>query len=104
LVFIQEQLLLELWEKKKFAYDIWGATVNIASRVEAACEEGKVNISGATHKYVKDFFDLEYRGEIEARNIGKIEMYFVHGIKKEYSVGGEGIVPNERFKHYLSEL
>jgi PAS domain S-box-containing protein len=90
--------------KKKFAYDIWGATVNIASRVEAACEEGKVNISGATHKYVKDFFDLEYRGEIEARNIGKIEMYFVHGIKKEYSVGGEGIVPNERFKHYLSEL
>lgn len=90
--------------KKKFAYDIWGETVNIASRMEGACEEGRVNISGATYNYVKDFFEVVYRGKMEAHNIGKIDMYFVNGIKKEYSVGGEGIMPNERFRHYLSEL
>jgi class 3 adenylate cyclase len=62
---------------KKFAYDIWGDTVNIASRMETTCEEGKVNISGATHALVKDRFRYTYRGKIEAKNKGEIEMYFV---------------------------
>ncbi len=62
---------------KKFAYDIWGDTVNIAARMESACEPGKVNISGSTYELVKDRFTCEPRGKIEAKNKGMIDMYFV---------------------------
>jgi adenylate cyclase len=61
----------------KFAYDIWGDTVNTAARMEQNGEAGKVNISEATYKLVKDKFACEYRGEIEAKNKGKLKMYFV---------------------------
>jgi class 3 adenylate cyclase/CheY-like chemotaxis protein len=89
--------------KKKFAYDIWGDTVNTASRMESAGEIGKVNISGDTYEYIKDYFDCEYRGKIEAKNKGQIEMYFVHGLKKEYAVEGSVITPNKKFLQILSE-
>ncbi|MCW5908560.1 MAG: tetratricopeptide repeat protein [Chitinophagales bacterium] len=62
---------------KKFAYDIWGDTVNTAARMEQNGEAGKVNISQATYDLVKDKFQAEYRGEIEAKNKGKLKMYFV---------------------------
>jgi class 3 adenylate cyclase/lipopolysaccharide biosynthesis regulator YciM len=62
---------------KKFAYDIWGDTVNTASRMESSGEVGKVNISETTFDIVKDHFSCEYRGEIEAKGKGKIKMYFV---------------------------
>ncbi|MEQ1746198.1 MAG: adenylate/guanylate cyclase domain-containing protein [Saprospiraceae bacterium] len=62
---------------KKFAFDIWGDTVNIAARIEAAGEGGKINISGEVHKVIKEFFDCEYRGKIAAKNKGEIDMYFV---------------------------
>jgi ligand-binding sensor domain-containing protein/class 3 adenylate cyclase len=62
---------------KKFAYDIWGDTVNIASRMESSGEAGKVNISGATYEIVKDKFNCTYRGKIEAKHKGEIDMYFV---------------------------
>jgi adenylate cyclase len=62
---------------KKFAYDIWGDTVNIASRMESSGEIGKVNISGATYELVKDKFTFAYRGKIMAKNKGEIDMYFV---------------------------
>lgn len=62
---------------KKFSYDIWGDTVNTASRMESSGEVGKVNISEATHALVKDQFDSEYRGEIEAKGKGKVKMFFV---------------------------
>lgn len=61
---------------KKFSYDIWGDTVNIASRLQSGGKEGKVNISDATYQYVKDHFRCEYRGKIPAKNIGEIDMYF----------------------------
>jgi class 3 adenylate cyclase len=83
--------------KKKFAYDIWGDTVNTASRMESSGEPGKVNISIDTYNLVKDFFECEYRGKIPAKNKGTIEMYFVHGIKKELSEKKKGIVPNKKF-------
>jgi class 3 adenylate cyclase len=63
--------------KKKFAYDIWGDTVNIASRMESNSEPGKINVSEATYKLIKDQFICSYRGEIEAKNKGKMKMYFV---------------------------
>lgn len=62
---------------KKFAYDIWGDTVNIASRMESSGEPGKVNISGTTFGLVKDKFKCVYRGKIEAKGKGDIDMYFV---------------------------
>ena len=62
---------------KKFAYDIWGDTVNIASRMESSGEAGKVNISGSTYELVKDKFTCTYRGKVEAKNKGMIDMYFV---------------------------
>lgn len=64
---------------KKFAYDIWGNTVNVASRMESASEGGKVNISGATWELIKHDYNYVYRGKIEAKNKGLIDMYFVEG-------------------------
>ena len=61
----------------KFAYDIWGATVNIASRLEAACEVGRVNVSEATYRKIKYNFDCEHRGKVAAKNVGEIDMYYV---------------------------
>ncbi len=62
---------------KKFVYDIWGDTVNTASRMESSSEEGKINISGTTHEIIREKFKCTYRGKIEAKNKGEIEMYFV---------------------------
>ncbi|MFT6127153.1 MAG: class 3 adenylate cyclase/tetratricopeptide (TPR) repeat protein [Flavobacteriaceae bacterium] len=69
---------------KKFQYDIWGDTVNTASRMESSGDVGKVNISEATYKLLKDDadFTFESRGKIEAKGKGEIEMYFV-SMKKE---------------------
>lgn len=66
---------------KKFAYDIWGRTVNIASRMESTGEVGKINISAATYKLIKDEYNCTSRGKIEAKGVGEIEMYFVEGKK-----------------------
>ncbi|MBK7764087.1 MAG: tetratricopeptide repeat protein [Bacteroidetes bacterium] len=66
---------------KKFAYDIWGDTVNIASRMESSGEAGKVNISSSTYELVKDHFHCAYRGKIDAKGKGQIDMYFVENSK-----------------------
>lgn len=67
----------------KYTYDIWGDTVNIASRLETTCEPGKVNISEETYKLIKEHHDCEYRGDIEAKGKGKLKMYFVKNSKNE---------------------
>lgn len=64
--------------KKKFVYDIWGDTVNIASRMESSGEIGRVNISEDTYMAIKDQFECEPRGEVQAKNKGLINMYFVN--------------------------
>ena len=66
---------------KKFAYDIWGDTVNTASRMESSGETGKVNISGTTYELIKDKFNCTHRGKIQAKNKGEIDMYFVDSMK-----------------------
>ena len=63
---------------KKFAYDIWGDTVNIASRMESNGENGKINISEDTYQLVKDEYSCEARGKIMAKNLGEVNMYFVN--------------------------
>ncbi|HEY2584056.1 MAG TPA: adenylate/guanylate cyclase domain-containing protein [Mucilaginibacter sp.] len=66
---------------KKFAYDIWGDTVNTAARMQQNGDAGKVNISGTTRELVKHRFHCAYRGRIEAKNKGLIDMYFVESRK-----------------------
>jgi class 3 adenylate cyclase len=62
---------------KKFAYDIWGDTVNTAARMEQNSEGGKINISQTTYELIKDKFTCEYRGEVEAKGKGVMKMYYV---------------------------
>jgi class 3 adenylate cyclase len=63
--------------KKKYAYDIWGSTVNIASRMESNGEPGQINISSATYELIKDEYECTHRGKIYAKNVGDIDMYFL---------------------------
>ena len=64
--------------KKKFAYDLFGDTINTASRIESAGEVGKINISSSTYKLIKNEFVCFSRGKIHAKGKGKLEMYFVN--------------------------
>ena len=65
---------------KKFAYDIWGDAVNLAAQMEQLSDTGKVNISGETYELVKDHFRCTYRGKIEAKSKGEVDMYFVESM------------------------
>ncbi len=81
---------------KKKTNDIWGDSVNIASRMESSGEGGKVNISGETYKLIKDFFICEYRGKIPVKYKGNLDMYFVKGLRPELSINLVGL-PNKKF-------
>lgn len=62
--------------KERFAFDVWGDTVNIAQRLESTSEPNKINISLSTYQIVKYFFTCEYRGKYHIKNRGKIDMFF----------------------------
>jgi class 3 adenylate cyclase len=64
---------------RKFVYDIWGDTVNLAAQMEQRSEVGKINISGTTFALVREHFNCTYRGKISAKNRGEVDMYFVDG-------------------------
>jgi len=81
---------------KKLSYDIWGDTVNTASRMESSSEAGKINISGQTYEWVKDFFVCEYRGKMPVKYKGEIDMYFVKGIQPDLAADSP-YMPNEKF-------
>lgn len=68
---------------KKFAYDIWGDTVNVASRMETTSLTGKINIAENTYMLIKDNFECEFRGEIDVKNKGMLKMYFANSIKEK---------------------
>ncbi|MCF6366446.1 MAG: response regulator [Bacteroidales bacterium] len=89
---------------KKFAYDIWGDAVNTASRLESSGEAGKVNISGVTYEYIKDFFNCTYRGKISVKNKGDIDMYFVDGLKDKYREKDDSTMPNQKFQEELAKF
>jgi class 3 adenylate cyclase len=63
----------------KFAYDIWGNTVNTAARLEQGGVPGKINISETTYQRIRHQFECTFRGKLAAKNKGEIEMYFVDG-------------------------
>jgi class 3 adenylate cyclase len=67
--------------RRKFAYDVWGDAVNVASRLESSGAAGEINISLNVYEMIRREFDCEQRGMIEAKNKGKIEMFFVRGAK-----------------------
>ena len=64
--------------KNRFTYDLWGDTVNIASRMESSSEANKINISGVTYDLVKSMYEFDYRGKIDIKGKGQIDMYFVN--------------------------
>jgi class 3 adenylate cyclase len=81
--------------QKKLSYDIWGDTVNTASRMESSGEGGKINISGTTYEFVKEFFICEHRGKMPVKYKGEIDMYFVNRIVDGLCDESGG--PNNRF-------
>ena len=75
--------------QEKFSYDVWGDTVNTASRMESAGAPGRVNVSRATYELLKDDFEFEYRGRVEAKGKGEVEMFFVKGERANASAAAE---------------
>jgi len=67
--------------RRKFAYDVWGDTVNIASRMEQHGEPGRVNISGYTYYLLRERADCTYRGKVEIKGKGEVDMYFVDRLR-----------------------
>ncbi|MBL4623604.1 MAG: hypothetical protein JKY42_00410 [Flavobacteriales bacterium] len=90
--------------KKKFAYDVWGDTVNTASRMESSGEPGKVNISAATHELIKKYFKCTSRGRVAAKNKGNLEMYFVECVKADYASDKKGRKPNSKLMQIINDL
>lgn len=90
--------------EKKFAYDVWGDTVNIAARMESSGEAGAINISRELYNDIKFLFECEHRGKVAAKNKGEIDMYFLLGLKPKFSVSGLGRVPNGEFKDLYARL
>ena len=72
---------------RKFAYDIWGHTVNTAARMESSGQVDKINISAVTYQKVKQQYDCVHRGKVHAKNIGDVDMYFVEGLKTTQVLG-----------------
>ncbi|TGN18954.1 adenylate/guanylate cyclase domain-containing protein [Leptospira idonii] len=90
--------------KTKFAYDVWGDTVNVASRMESSSSPGEINLSEETYDKVKRFFQCEYRGKIPAKNKGEMGMYYLKRLRPEFSRDEEGLVPNESFLELYRNL
>ena len=90
--------------RQKFSYDVWGDTVNTASRLESSGVAGRINISGTTYALVRDFFACEFRGKVPAKHKGDIDMYFVNGIRPELSIDDDGRTPNDLFKRLYLRL
>jgi class 3 adenylate cyclase len=82
--------------KIKFAYDIWGDAVNIASRIVEAGVKDKVNVSEKTYQLIKDFFICTERGDVITKRNNPMKMYFVNRLKTEFSADDKGLIANEK--------
>jgi class 3 adenylate cyclase len=85
---------------RKFAFDIWGNTVNLASRMESSGEANRVNLSARTHEFIKDFVDCESRGLVLTKDGRSLEMYFARELRAEVS---DPAVFVERYRAAYSE-
>ena len=90
--------------EQRFTYDLWGDTVNTASRMESGGEAGRINISDATFRLVEPFFECSPRGSIAVKNRTAVEMYFLERLRPEFSADPAGLTPNERFHEARAQL
>lgn len=88
----------------KFSYDIWGDTVNTASRMESSGAPGQINISYGAYNHIRFLFDCKSRGKISVKHKGEVEMFFLTGIKPQYSINGDGQVPNQEFQGIYDKI
>jgi predicted metal-dependent HD superfamily phosphohydrolase len=88
---------------ERLAFDIWGATVNHAQRMEMLGEPGKVTITGSTFAFIEPFFECVYKGQALSKSKGALEMYTVERIKPMLSLNKQGLMPNQLF-YQLFEL
>lgn len=89
---------------RRFTFDIWGDAVNKASFMEAHSVPGRINVSETVAGYVKGLFELEPRGCIEAKHERAHRMFFLNGLKPEFSCSPDGRLPNENFIAAYREL
>jgi adenylate cyclase len=85
---------------RRMTFDIWGDAVNTAWFMEAFGVAGRINVSETVAGHAHGLFELESRGPIEAKHERTHEMFFLNGLKKEFSRNGDGHFPND---HFLSE-
>ncbi|MFD1551312.1 hypothetical protein DNU06_12675 [Putridiphycobacter roseus] len=92
--------------RKKFAFDVWGDSVNVASRCEALAPPNEINVSEHFIRKIKDFFNCTERGPIEVKNMGKINMFLINDIKPEFKLDQQGLFANLtlRAKAHLSKI
>lgn len=83
--------------EQRFLYDLWGDTVNTASRMESGGEPGRINISEAVQRLVAPWFECTPRGRLEVKGKGAVEMFFLDRLKPEFSGDDAGTVGNEAF-------
>lgn len=91
------ELIAGVVGKKKFAFDVWGDSVNTASRLQDAGMVNRINISQETKELVESFFETEYRGEIPIKHKGNFPMYFLNRLKPEFSNDEYGLKPNATY-------
>lgn len=82
--------------RAKLAYDVWGDTVNTASRMESSGERDRINVSATTHALLEPYFVCEHRGSVQAKGKGRIDMMFVHRLRPEFCRDEAGLHPNDR--------
>ena len=87
---------------ERLAFDVWGATVNHAQRMEMLGEPGKVTITGSTFKFIEPYFECVFKGKAQTKSRGVLDMYTVERIKPELSINSEGVFPNERFHQIVN--
>jgi class 3 adenylate cyclase/cbb3-type cytochrome oxidase subunit 3 len=87
---------------ERLAYDIWGATVNQAQRMEMLGDPGEVTVTGTTYQHIEPYFECSFKGKAQSKSRGLIDMYVVERIKPELSIDGEGILPNKRFHQIVN--
>jgi len=90
--------------EQRFTYDLWGDTVNTASRMESGGEAGRINMSAATQRLIEPYFECTPRGAIAVKNRTAVEMYFLERLRPEFSADAAGVTPNERFHDARARL
>lgn len=88
--------------QKKFAFDIWGDTVNTAARMEQNGVNGMINVSEATFNSVSDVFEGESRGEQEVKGKGKVKMHLIKGFKPEFAQNGDRLIAGPKFLQLIT--